>query len=74
MKELTREQLESMVPVIADRVRLKDIPEPYRNLFLKDSIGSTLPALDAHYVWDWQKWLTLHFRHQDNQGAPNDGV
>jgi hypothetical protein len=69
MKELTREQLQAMVPIIAETVRLEDIPEPYRTEFIKDSIGSTIPAPNAHYVWDWQKWLLTHFRDPPDPGT-----
>lgn len=64
MKKLTREQLEAMVPIVEETVKLEDIPEPYRTQFLSDSIGSTLPERGVHYAWDWQKWLSIYFRDQ----------
>ena len=69
MKELTHHELEAIVPVIGQTVKVEDIPEPYRSMFLRDSLGSTIPAPNTHYVWDWQKWLAIHFRDQKDPKA-----
>jgi hypothetical protein len=62
---LTREQLESMVPVVGDLINLSDIPEPYRSEFSNDSIGSTLPDLcEHHYARDWHRWLSIRFKEE----------
>lgn len=44
------------------RIRLNDIPEPYRSQFATDSMGSTTEMVDGdvvHFLQDWFKWLEI---------------
>ena len=57
-------QVLDQVPVQDGRyVRAADIPEPYRDEFIADSRGSTLPLPDGEagqsfFAHDYRKWLT----------------
>lgn len=46
------------------RIRLTDIPEPYRSQFSTDSMGSTIEMVNGeavHFLHDWMKWLEIRF-------------
>ena len=57
-------QVLDQVPVQDGRyVRAADIPEPYRDEFIADSRGSTMPLPDGEagqcfFAHDYRKWLT----------------
>ena len=57
-------QVLDQVPVPDGRyVRAADIPEPYRDEFIADSRGSTMPLPDGEagqcfFAHDYRKWLT----------------
>ena len=64
MTELIPLQVLDQVPVQDGRyVRAADIPEPYRDEFIADSRGSTMPLPDGEagqcfFAHDYRKWLT----------------
>ncbi|HJV74799.1 MAG TPA: hypothetical protein VJ654_11300 [Noviherbaspirillum sp.] len=67
--ELTREELESSVPVHQERqshgtirfIRLIDVPNPYRSECWHDHRGSNLPKRWCLRSMDWQIWLGARF-------------
>lgn len=61
-RSLTREQLEALVPVVGDIIRLSDTPEPYLTEFSRDSIGSMPDSCGNHFVWDWHRLLFIRFK------------
>lgn len=54
----------NQVPIQGGRyVRAGDIPQPYRDEFIADSHGATMPLPDGEagacfFAHDYQKWLT----------------
>lgn len=42
-------------------IRIREIPEPWRDQFTKGLRGSACPVLEGQealaYIWDWEAWI-----------------
>lgn len=63
---LTRKDLEEMVPISNREIKLLDIPEPYATEFSKYCTGRAAPAgIGKYWVADWCRWLSGRFKQED---------